>query len=181
MEVSDWELIERYRGQGDKSCLDELVCRHLPKTRALIQPMVGQAALADDLTQETFFRAIRSLASFQGKSQFGTWLARIAVNIVREYHRKSLRRPEISHNNIHEVFTEDNSPELRSRNAEMADDIHLALLELPEPWREAVTLVCIQGYSTVEAAQICSCTVATLYWRIHQSRKRLKQRLADYL
>lgn len=143
--------------------------------------MVGQVALADDLTQETFLRVIRSLPSFQGKAQFSTWVARIAVNVVREHYRQQRRRPVHSVEQVDDLISWNDSPDKNTRNAEMADDIQAALLELPEEWREAVVLVCIRGYTTSDAAKICACSIATLYWRIHQSRKKLKQRLADYL
>lgn len=181
MDLSDYELIENYRSQGTQACLDELVRRHIPRIRTFIFPMVGQGAIADDLTQETFFRAMRSLHTFQSKAQFGTWLAQVAINVVREHRRNCARRKTLSMANMEAIVTNGYQPDQPVQTAETVDDIQAALLELPEALREAVVLVCLQGRSTSEAAEICKCSMTTLYWRIHQSRKRLKQRLADYL
>ena len=179
--LDDWELIHQYRTQATQACLDQLVCRHLPRVRALILPMVGHNCLADDLTQETFFRAMRSLSTFQGRAQFGTWLSQIAVNVVREYHRQQARRQTVVSDTIEVMDKTSHEPDHHAQSNETMDKIQTELLELPAVWREAVILVCIHGYSADEAAKICECSVTTLYWRIHQSRKRLKQRLADFL
>lgn len=181
LDLSDEELIERYRGQGDNDCLDALVRRYLPRVRALIYPLVGRSQAVDDLTQETFLRAIRSLGSFKGSSKFGTWLARIAINLVRDHHRSASRRVQINRSPEIEVVAACPAPEDRVRDEERDSTIHKAILELPEAMREAVSLICIQGYSPSEAAEITGANLATVYWRIHQSRKRLQEKLADYL
>ncbi|MFO1066067.1 MAG: RNA polymerase sigma factor [Pirellulales bacterium] len=181
LDLSDEELIERFREQGNHSSLDALVRRHLPRVRALIYPLVGRSQTVDDLTQETFLRAIRSLDSFKGSSRFGTWLARIAINVVRDHHRSARRRVQINTTPEIEVVAECPAPEDRVRDEERDSKIHSAILELPEAMREAVSLVCIQGYSPSDAAEITASNLATVYWRIHQSRKRLKEKLADYL
>ncbi len=59
------------------------------------------------------------------------------------------------------------------------EEIQVAILELPEAWRAALTLVCIQGIKPSEAARILECSLPTLYWRIHQSRKRLGQKIVE--
>lgn len=179
--MDDLELIRQYRDQDSKACLDELVCRHLPRVRSLIYPLVGQSSVADDLTQETFFRAMRSLSTFRGQAQFGTWLSQIAVNVVREHHRNGRSRKTIVSDALDTLEGTSHEPGRNAQSSEATDKIQAELNELPEEWREAIVLVCIQGNSAVEAAKICECSLATLYWRIHQSRKRLKNRLADLL
>ncbi len=57
----------------------------------MIYPMVGNDTLADDLTQETFLKAIRFLDQFEGRSEFGTWLCRIAINVCRDHIRRKPR------------------------------------------------------------------------------------------
>ncbi len=143
--------------------------------------MGGQGAVADDLTQETFFRAVRGLHTFQGKAQFTTWLSRVAINTVRDYQRSSPQRQGVPQTTLEAMITHDQSPEHSLQSQETVSQIQAALLELPEALREAVVLVCIQEQSVAEAAKISGCTVTTLYWRIHQARKRLKTKLANYL
>ncbi len=60
-------------------------------------------------------------------------------------------------------------------------EIEEAILELPPKLRSVINLVCINKLEPAEAAKLEQCSIATIYWRIHQSRKLLKQRLAEYL
>src|SRR5688572_18355227 len=83
--ATDSELISAFRGSGDRSALDALVRRHIGRVRAVIYPMVLDDTLADDLTQDTFVRAVRGLPGFRQDSEFSTWLYSIAMNCVRSY------------------------------------------------------------------------------------------------
>lgn len=143
--------------------------------------MVGNHSTADDLTQETFVRAIRSLHQFEARSEFGTWLSRIAINTCHDFLRKT--RPVVSHKGSlpEDVTCKNAEPADLVASGETIDEIEAAILELPVKLRSAVTMVCINKIEPAEAAKLERCSVATIYWRIHQSRKRLAKRLAKYL
>ncbi len=149
--------------------------------RGLIYPMVGHSGVSDDLSQETFLLAIRGLANFRGHARFKTWLARIALNVVRNHLRKASRRRDVGDVKCEEMLATDCPPEKVTEDDEMAIAIERAILQLPEAFREAVSLVCIQGMAVGEAAKVAECSVGAMYWRVHQARKRLKVDLADYL
>ena len=93
--VSDEELVAQYRDSRADSALEELIERHVPKVRAMIFSMVLDDNAADDLTQETLLRAIRAIDSFEGRSQFGTWLYRIAMNATRGFLDRQHRSPVV--------------------------------------------------------------------------------------
>ncbi len=171
-------MITAYRGNGDSSPLDELIRRHLPTVRRIILPMVGNAATADDLTQETFLRALRNLHRFEGKAEFRTWLTRIAMNVARDHLRRMTSRPVSKDEGLQDLTTREPDGFARLSSCESIDDIARAMQQLPDAMRMALTLVCINELTPAEAAELENCSTATIYWRIHQSRKRLKRLLS---
>src|SRR6516165_5130548 len=87
--VSDAQLIARVLVQDDRHAFSELVRRHQSTVRACLRKLTaGNAALADDLAQETFLLAYRNLKSFRQESKFSTWLYRIATNAYLAEARK---------------------------------------------------------------------------------------------
>lgn len=143
--------------------------------------MVCNDSTADDLTQETFVRALRSLHQFQFRSEFGTWLGRIAINTCRDH----LKKPRLvliqKEGGLDEAASAEPEPADSVASRELVGEIEAAILELPLKLRSAVTLVCINKVEPVEAAAMEQCSLATIYWRIHQSRKLLSKRLAKHL
>src|SRR5258707_1958054 len=77
---------------GDQAAFCELTRRYRPRIYALALHLTGNAQDADDVAQETFLRAYRSLGEFQGTSQFYTWIYRIAVNLSLNVQRANGRR-----------------------------------------------------------------------------------------
>lgn len=86
------EIVERAR-TGDAEAFRELVESYSPKLFRLAYRITGDEQTAEDAVQETFLRAYRSLGRFDARSQFGTWLHRIAVNAALELVRKQQRHP----------------------------------------------------------------------------------------
>src|ERR1043166_9913503 len=79
--LSDAQLIARCVVEDDRHAFAELVRRHQSAVRACLRKLTsGNAALADDLAQETFLLAYRNLKSFRQEAKFSTWLYRIAYN-----------------------------------------------------------------------------------------------------
>jgi RNA polymerase sigma-70 factor, ECF subfamily len=179
---TDEELIAEYRQSGDTGCLDELVVRHTGKVRAMIYTMVLNEADADDLTQEVFLRAVRHIGSFRREARFSTWLYRIAVNTTRS-HLKRRRSPLDGFNGDQPESAGPLAlePDNAIMNGELDGEISRALAGLPPDLRAAITLTVIQGMDVREAASVAGCLRATMYWRVHEARKRLKRRLGEHL
>jgi RNA polymerase sigma-70 factor (ECF subfamily) len=95
MEPDDDALVQRAQ-QGDAEAFRELVERHSARVFRLAWRITGDEPAAEDAVQETFLRAYRSLHRFDARSQFATWLHRIAINTAIEVMRKNRRnRPEM--------------------------------------------------------------------------------------
>jgi RNA polymerase sigma-70 factor, ECF subfamily len=94
VEESDADLVERARG-GVSDAFRVLVERHSRSVFRLAYRMTLNEFDADDVVQETFLRAYRSLGRFDGRSEFGTWVYRIAVNCSLDLQRAKGKRAEI--------------------------------------------------------------------------------------
>ncbi len=179
---SDEELVRRFQRTGALDAADELVQRHVPGTRRMIQHMLLCDADADDLTQEVFIRAFRALPRFNGRALFSTWLYRIALNTARTYIARKNAAPV--------MFTDappdcpepaTYSPARRVLDVELDARITDALNRLRPKLRAAVVLTMIEGWTPTEAARIEGCLTSTFYWRLHQARKILRKVLRPYL
>lgn len=182
----DWEWdiqqIARFRETGEVGLLNEWVHRHLPGVRAMIYAMVLNHADADDLTQEVFVRAVRGLGSFRGKSKFFTWLCAIAMNTTRSFLARKARSPVANEPLDPAVSAPGHArPDQRMMAGELDNRISTALAKLSPRLRAAIVLTILQDLSVAEAARIEGCNRATLYWRVHQARKKLRTMLEDVI
>jgi RNA polymerase sigma-70 factor (ECF subfamily) len=184
-ERPDGLLVEEAR-QGSREAFAELVRRHERRVYGLVFRMVRNHSDADDLAQEVFLTAFRSIASFRRGSSFYTWIYRIAVNVSLTFLKKRSREKDRAE------FREDlagrgpggdraPSPEARSVLNELGSKIEEAVDALPVRFRASFVLVAGQGLSHAEAAQVLGCSENTVSWRMHKARKLLRVRLESYL
>jgi RNA polymerase sigma-70 factor (ECF subfamily) len=179
--ASDEELVARYRETRADSALEELVKRHVPKVRAMIFPMVLDDNAADDLTQETLLRAVRAIDSFEGRSQFGTWLIRIAMNTTHGFLDRQNRSPVVFQAELVDQGSCDVTPDRMATDAELRGQIEFAIAGLSPKLRAAMVLTALQGLSPREAAVIEECGESTMHSRVYEARQQLKHKLRDYL
>ena len=173
---TDAELIEAHR-RGDASAVEVLVARHLARVRSLLFQLVLDRDEADELTQEVFVSVLKNLDGFRGEAAFATWLHRIAVNTARQAVRRTRSR-RIEHNGETPVSSGEASvPEADLIRSEQRDRVQRALAKLSLPLRSAVVLTVMQGLSAGEAAEIEGCPVGTMYWRVHEARRLLRDEL----
>jgi RNA polymerase sigma-70 factor (ECF subfamily) len=177
---SDEQLVAAWRASGDRVALEALASRHLPTVRRMVHSMTLDDGLADDLAQEVLLRAFRSLGSFEGRARFTTWLYRIAMNTVHRALERQRRSPIEDGVGLPEgAMSRAESPEARARRTEFDGMVGRALAALPPKLRAAIVLVSIEELDPAEAARIEGCTRATIYWRIHEARKRLAETLRE--
>jgi len=179
--VSDEELIAMIRSGRAPGSLDQLIQRHLAAVRSTLFQMTCDDAAADDLTQEVFLRAIRGLAGFDGRAKFSTWLFRISKNTALTYLERQSRMPSASQADAADGVAAGSAPDSRLLTEELSADIQQALGQLSPTLRAAMVLTSLQGLSPTEAAEIEECSTSTMYWRIHEARKQLRQRLQEHL
>jgi RNA polymerase sigma-70 factor, ECF subfamily len=174
-EEIEWEaaLVQRARS-GDVRAFERLYRQHTGRVYALCLRLVRDPALAEDCTQEAFVNAWRGLKSFETRSAFGTWLHRIAVNVVLARRRRfePLVEPlpdedqaELSESD----WTLDTPIEVR--------EIESAVAALPPGARDVLVLCGIHGYSHGEAAQMLGIAEGTCKAQLHRARALLRQKL----
>jgi RNA polymerase sigma-70 factor (ECF subfamily) len=179
--TSDEELVAQYRDSRVDSALEELIRRHVPKVRAMIFQMVLDHNTADDLTREALLRAIRGIGAFEGRSEFGTWLYRIAMNTTHTFLDRKTRSPVVFQAELADRGSCDLTPDKAAAGAELLAKTETAVEALSPKLRAAIVLTTLQGLSRREASAIENCSESTMHWRIHEARKQLRHNLRDYL
>ncbi len=178
-------LIARARG-GDEDAFAELVTEHSGHVYVALRRFGLNSQEADEVSQEVFVRAWRGLARFEERSQFSTWLYRIAFN---EAKRRLARRPPPTTSG--QPGDEDaiaalpaaigTGPQARTLDREFRQMLERALAELPADLRAAVVLRDLQGLSTKEAAAAAGVRQAAFKSRLHRGRMQLRALLEPYL
>ena len=182
---SQHELIARARA-GDQDAFAELVVLHADRVYGALRRFGLDADEADEVAQEVFVRAWRGLARFQERSQFSTWLYRIAFNEAqRRLSRRSPARAEPEPDREDPIVSVQESPELgpeaQTLDAEFERTLERALDELPAEWRAAVVLRDVEGLSTHDAAEVVGVREAAFKSRLHRGRMQLRALLEPYL
>jgi RNA polymerase sigma factor (sigma-70 family) len=173
-DLPDTELISRVIEQDDREAFAALVRRYQSPVRGFLRKLTcSDAALADDLAQDTFVRAFLSLKGFRGEARLSTWLLRIAYNLFLMDRRR--RRPAPLNREPQIPAEPGANPPAGS--AGLSVDLARALEHLTEAERAAVVLCCAQGFSHTEAAAVLDCPVGTVKTRIRQGRQKLQRRL----
>ncbi len=185
----DQQLVERAQ-RGDKRAFDLLVIKYQRKLARLLSQFIRDAAEVEDITQETFIKAYRSLPSFRGESAFYTWLYRIGINAAKNFLVAQGRRASTTNGfdiedaeNFEEgsQLRELNTPESELMSRQIAQTIHQTLQELPEELRTAITLREIEGLSYEEIANIMSCPTGTVRSRIFRARETIADKLQSVM
>lgn len=168
---SEADLVRRAR-RGEVEAFERLYRDHVGRIYAVSLRMVADPALAEELTQEAFVRAWTKLASFRGGSAFGTWLHRLAVNVVVDALRAKRR--------WRERFTEE-QPERQSpapaRDPARALDLERGIALLPPRARAVFVLHDIEGYKHREIARLLDLSVGGSKAHLHRARRRLREEL----
>ena len=172
MGFSDADLIARVLHAGDPNAFGELVRRYQSPVRAFLRKLTrGDAALADDLAQETFLRAWRKLETFRAEGRFSTWLFGIAVNEFRSQLRRD-RRHLWENPGGQPADTEPaTGPSLDGLRL----DLDEALLRLTLPERAAILLCCQHGLTHEEAAKTLRAPLGTVKTNILRGKEKLRR------
>jgi RNA polymerase sigma-70 factor (ECF subfamily) len=184
-ERPDDVLVEEAR-QGSTEAFSELARRHQQRIFCLIYGMTRNRSDTDDLCQEVFMTAFRSISGFNQKSSFYTWVYRIAVNTSLNFLKKRGRKKERAgfHENLpyaDEKAAASWSPEGSSTRNELQGLLEEAVDSLPPLYRVSFLLVADQGLSHAEAARALGCSANTVSWRMHKARKMLRARLSPFI
>jgi len=182
IDVGERQLVEEAR-RGDARAFEALVVKHQDRIYRFVQRLVGPEAV-EDIAQEVFIRAYRSLGDFKGESSFYTWLYKIALNLCRNHYRSKGRRPpaeELDDNAAGPQFeTPGGNPEENVFRREFWETLRRELDGLPPEQREAVVLCDLEGMSYEEMAEMMGVPIGTVRSRIFRGRRALQERLAAH-
>jgi RNA polymerase sigma-70 factor, ECF subfamily len=178
--VTEPDLVARVVA-GDRLAARALYDAHVGRVHRLACRLTGDPQLAEEVTQDTFVRAIAHLGRFRGDCALTTWLHRITVTVALNATRGTRRRQE-RETSIDDAdgdalgaFGDDGEridPILRDR-------LHRAVDALPEIYRTVVVMHDFEGYSHVEIAEVLDIPVGTCRSRLFLARAQLRVALGD--
>lgn len=158
--------------------------RHADRLYSVLLRFTGDPGDAEEATQEAFLRAWRSIARFERRAQFFTWIYRIGIN---EAKRIGERRPpegrvvSSDEDPVEHVADERAGVAERAEHAELRDALETAIRRLPEVYRLPLVLRDIEGLSTSEAAAVLELGEAAFKSRLHRGRMAVRKEVARYL
>jgi RNA polymerase sigma factor (sigma-70 family) len=164
-------LIVEFAKKGDGDAFAELVKRRQSWIRNLMRRFCGDATLADDLAQQAFLQAWRTIGQLRRADRFGPWLKRLAVNVWLQH----LRR-----NDALRDADEFDDDAVRRDSPGIAMDLNRALAELSEPVRMCIVLSYHEGMTHGEIADLTEMPLGTVKSHIRRGTARLKVLLAAY-
>ena len=164
---------------GQLKAYSQVVDTHYQRIYAFLYRMTHDSTLAEDLTQDTFATAWRSLDRFEGRASLATWIHSIALNVCREHMRAS--HPQNDVLNEESLVCPDPIPDVIDKLSADAinQKVQQAVAELPEIYREAVILRCYQGMKYREVAGVLGLPLGTVQTRIHVALEKLRVTLRE--
>jgi RNA polymerase sigma-70 factor (ECF subfamily) len=156
---------------GDPRAFERLYRIHVARIHGLARRMAGPDD-ADELTQEIFVRAWEKLRTFRGESGFGTWLYRLAINLIlsRRESRAHWRRR-------HEEGADTDALPARAAGTEHRMDFESAIVTLPRGARQVLVLHDVEGYKHSEIAGMLGVTTGTSKAQLHRARMLMRAAL----
>ena len=187
--LSDQEVVARAR-EGREPAYRELIRRYERPVFSLVFRMVRDRELAEDLTQETFVKALNAVESYRPEFKFSSWIFKIANNAAIDH----LRRRELqtlslegSPNALTPEAIEATALQLRDRlenpleeleARELGGQIELAIARLRPEYRSCILLRHVEGRAYEEIAEMLDLPLGTVKTYIHRARNELRASLA---
>jgi len=184
----DIELVTRTQS-GDARAFDELVVKYTPRLYGLVYNMTSNHEDANDLLQEVFAKAFRSISGFRGKSSFYTWIHSIAVNMTINFLKKRGRRFQMSLDDVDLNIQNDkefieltatSSPVREADLGELQQRLNEAMLKLSPEHRAVVTMFDIQGMPHAEISKVLGVSEGTVRSRLFYAHRQLQAYLEEF-
>lgn len=188
-QITDEEILGRIRA-GDKSACALCIDRYGNQVYRLAIRLMENEADAEDVVQETFLSAFRAIDSFEGRSNLGTWLYRIAYNAAM----MKLRRPSPRLVSVDHKYADGETamvvpqqlydwcclPETEFESDEVRGLLEQAIRELPSTLRGVFILRELEGLSTIETAETLAVSTDVVKTRLRRARLWLREKLSDH-
>ena len=160
---------------GDRRAFERLYRLHVNRVFTLCARMVNDRTRAEELTQDVFVRAWEKLELFRGEAAFGTWLHRMAVNVVLNARKSDGRQ----RSRFEDDDEGDGIDALPARPLAPGDrmDLESAIARLPKGARRVFTLFDVEGYKHEEIAEMLGVTTGATKAQLHRARLLLREAL----
>ncbi len=182
------EILQRLRA-GEEAAWGELHREHYPRLWSSVQRILNNPTMADDVVQEAFIKAHRDIRHFEGNSQLGTWLYRIAVNQALDTIRKKQRTERwlsflspVNEGEDKPAMPEGQVASVAStglENLELRETIFAAMAELSVEHRAVVQLRLVDEMSLEETAQLLRCKPGTVNSRLHYACEHFTEEVGE--
>lgn len=173
--VQDGDAAEEAPRPLSDADFKEQLAQVIPHLRAFGRSLSGNRDTADDLVQETLLKAWAARLRFQAGTNMRAWTFIILRNLFLSQMRRSRFKGEWDDLTADRLLA---APASQDRHIDLGD-LQRALIQLPEPQREALILVGAGGFAYEEAAEICGCAVGTIKSRVARGRTALEQLLTN--
>jgi RNA polymerase sigma-70 factor (ECF subfamily) len=188
---SDAHLVSRAL-EGELPAFERLVSRYQNKIVGYAARMLSDTDEAEDVAQEVFIKAYRSLDSFRGDAMFSTWLYRITTNLCIDRLRAKKRRPQQAYSLDEPYDKEDDKggreiadfsaePTREVEREELRRRVREVMAEMPEKMRTILIMCDMQGMAYEEIAKVLDCPLGTVKSRLFHARADLGRRLRPYI
>jgi RNA polymerase sigma-70 factor (ECF subfamily) len=189
--AAELALVERMQA-GDDAAYDTFVRQYSGRSLNQARRILDNEADAADAVQDAFLSFFKSIQSYKGQAQLGTWLHRIVINAALMKLRSQQRRPEQNVEDLLPDFHPDGhrvdplpawseNPEEMLQKAQTRRLLHIKISELPEGYRNVLIHRDIQDMSTEETAQALGESVTNVKTRLHRARQALRKLLEEEL
>ena len=172
--------ILRAAQRGDETAFAWIFGTYQRPIHSYVSRMLNDDLIADDVTQEIFIRAHRSLSRFDGRSLFTSWLFQIAKNRIVDEHRTRARRPsqssQLPESDVARIDSRSFEPSIETR--EVLAAIWLSVGSLDERLKSALLLRDVSGLSYKEIAEVLEIDIGNVKWRIFKAREAVQNDLA---
>jgi RNA polymerase sigma-70 factor (ECF subfamily) len=184
------ELLVSRAQSGDTLAFDQLVVRYSPRLYGMIYHMTSNKEDANDLTQDVFAKAYRSLNRFRGRSSFYTWIYAIGTNMTLNFLKKRNRRAAWSLDNLDSGIQNDEAmvdlahaanPRHQSDLNELQKKLNEAMQSLSNAHRAVVTMFDIQGIPHAEISKILKISEGTVRSRLFYAHRQLQGYLEEFI
>ena len=157
-------------GAGDLAAFERLYRRHVGRVNSLAEWMLGSSD-TEDVLQDIFIRAWERLVTFRGQSAFGTWLHRLAVNVLLRYRQQVRLRQDRYVSDEESIHAHPARPD----GLHLHTEIESAIASLPQRMRDVLVLHDMEGYKHGEIASMLGISAGTSQWHLHAARMKLRE------
>ncbi len=183
MDPDEASVIARCQ-RGDQDALKELFERYRQKVYRIAYGVVREREEALDIVQEVFIKLFHSIKQFKGKSQFYTYLYRMAMNTALDHSRRMKRASPLSQAEEQGFQPSDDSEKRPDRifdRKELEERLRQAINRLSPDQRAVLIFREVEGLSYQEIAEAVGCSLGTVMSRLHYGRKRIQEFLKNYV